>query len=1019
MSAMLALKQRHRSDSRMPPALHRPQGPLVRWRLAPWAMLLALLGAVAGPAPSWASAERLQQGDEARKAGRFPEAARLYEEAVASFRAQGADKAHETLSAQDRLALTLGDLGRYAEQLALAEEVLKRRKELDGPRSPHTLTAMGNLGLAYFYSGRIDDQVAMAEKVLELRTQADGARDPKTLLAMGNLAQAYSMAGRIREAVALDERTLGLSTGINGERHPDTLRAMNNLASSYGRAGRNAERLALNERLLGLVREVLGERHPNTLVVMNNLALTYGLLGRAEEQLALTEQTLALRREVLGERHPETLITQGNLALALAQLERREEALDLDRRTLQMYVEVLGERHPQTINSRNNLETSGFQLGRFAEYLEHNRRTLQLRREVQGEKHPGTLFAMANLGYALTRTGQLDEALSVNMQVLALRQEVLGDRHPDTLNSIGNLVGTLLELGRTRDAAALSGRYVDGAEHLRAQPGLSAETRRSLFETYARQYRSFGRLHADLGNVAEGFRLAELGKARTLLESMAVQRAARAGVLPAAEQEALEDLGRRIAALEQSVARARSAEARQNFELTRNELARQHDALQTRLRERFPKFAQLGDVRLVQAAELPGLVPEGAIAVSYQHAGDQLDAYLVEPTGRLHWVYLGRHPGLADAVDIWRRAHATARPAAQAFPAGSPQPVRLADGSFRLLEPRAALPAGAPRVIDFSEVGAWLSQRLLVPLASHLRGRTRWIVSPDGPLAQLPFEALPFGDGQRPALATAEIHYTQSLSVFAASRALQSSYRGLQGRQDLFAMGNAQYEDQRTPGERGAPGTERLRGMRLRDASQLRELDGLWPDLPGTEAEVRSVAALFGGSASVHLAEQATEQRLQALNAQGALRRYRYLLLAAHGYLSTDQPALSSVVLGLQQRTPEADGYVTAAEWPAYDLQSELTVLSACDSGVGKVVGGEGVMGLPFALFVAGNVNTLLTLWPVADRATAEFVTAYFRRLKAGADATRALADTKREFAAHRRWGHPAFWAAFVLVGAG
>ena len=93
--------------------------------------------------------------------------------------------------------------------------------------------------------------------------------------------------------------------------------------------------------------------------------------------------------------------------------------------------------------------------------------------------------------------------------------------------------------------------------------------------------------------------------------------------------------------------------------------------------------------------------------------------------------------------------------------------------------------------------------------------------------------------------------------------------------------------------------------------------------------------------------------------------------------------------------------------------------MSACDSGVGKVVGGEGVLGLPFALFVAGNVNTLLTLWPVDDRATAEFVAAFFARVKSGATASQSLAATKREFSRHRRWSHPAYWAAFVLVGAG
>ena len=969
--------------------------------------------------PAWASAERMQQADEAHKAGRYAEAARLYEEAVQHFQSTLGEKAHDTLLARNRLALTYGDLGRYADQLKLAEQVLKDRTEHSGPDSPHTITAMGNLGVAYFNSGRIDELVTTNEKVLALRTKAQGERDPLTVQAMGNLAQAYNNAGRYREAAALDERVYRQSAEIQGERHPDTLRAMNNLASTYGRLGRNADRLALNERLLGLVREVLGERHPNTLVVMNNLALTYGLLGRGEEQLALTEKTLALRREVLGERHPETLLTQGNMGLALAQLDRLEEAIALDRQALQVYVEVLGERHPQTLNSRNNVENSAFKLGRFGEYLEHTRRTLQLRREVLGEKHPSTLFSMGNLGYALTRSGQLDEALEVSLRTLELRQEALGGLHPDTVVSLGNLAVTYQELGRTRDAAALSARYVAGAEHLRAQPGLSAETRRSLFETYARYYRSFSRLQAQSGDVAEGFRLAELGKARTLLESMAVQRAARAGVLPPAEQEALEDLGRRIAALEQSLARARSPEARQNFEVSRNELARQHDALQARLREQFPKFAQLGDVRLVGAAELKGLVPEGAVAVNYVHAADRLDAFVVEPSGVLHWVPLGQVPGLADAVEIWRRAHASGRPAAAAFPTGGPQPVRHADGSFKLLGAGVVPPVGTTRVQDFAEVGTWLSQRLLAPLAVHLQGRAHWIVSPDGPLAQLPFEALPYGDTRQPAVASAEIHYTQSLSVFAASRDLQSRYRSIEGRQDLFAMGNAQYEDQRSPGDRVSSSQERLRGLRLRDASQLRDLDGLWPDLPGTEAEVKSVAALFAGSSSVHLGEAATEQRLQALNAQGELRRYRYLLLAAHGYLSPDQPSLSSVVLGLQQRTPEADGYVTAAEWPAYDLRSELTVLSACDSGVGKVVGGEGVMGLPFALFVAGNVNTLLTLWPVDDRATAEFVAAFFARVKSGATASQSLAATKREFSRHRRWSHPAYWAAFVLVGAG
>ncbi len=115
--------------------------------------------------------------------------------------------------------------------------------------------------------------------------------------------------------------------------------------------------------------------------------------------------------------------------------------------------------------------------------------------------------------------------------------------------------------------------------------------------------------------------------------------------------------------------------------------------------------------------------------------------------------------------------------------------------------------------------------------------------------------------------------------------------------------------------------------MSMRDASQLRELDGLWPNLPGTEAEVRAVARLFPGPARA-----ATGAPGRCSASRGELKNYRYLLLSAHGYLSAEQPALSSIVLGLKARTPEADGYVTAAEWPGYDLRSELAVLSACDT---------------------------------------------------------------------------------------
>lgn len=102
-------------------------------------------------------------------------------------------------------------------------------------------------------------------------------------------------------------------------------------------------------------------------------------------------------------------------------------------------------------------------------------------------------------------------------------------------------------------------------------------------------------------------------------------------------------------------------------------------------------------------------------------------------------------------------------------------------------------------------------------------------------------------------------------------------------------------------------------------------------------------------------------------------------------------------------------------EWPVDDLNSDLTVLSAAIRVLVRLKAGESVMGLPYALFVAGNKNTLLTLWPVDHEATAEFMSRFFTKLKAGNKKHVALSLTKQEFMQHPIWRNLKYWAAFVL----
>lgn len=847
--------------------------------------------------------------------------------------------------------------------------------------------------------------------------QKAGERDHLTLTATGLLARTQFELGKYADAEVLWQRVIRVGTESQTERSPIVVGAMLALAALHVDAGRPAAGLMFAERALRIRTEALGRQHRDTLAATSRVADIYSTLGRGTDALTLQEGVLKQLTLLLGERHPDTMTAMSGVAASMHTMGRYAEAASLYERVLRLLVEVHGEGHQEALTGMNNLAASLARLGRLPDAQRQTEKALGLAIGSLGAESRLALTLQANLVSYSYAAGDFAKALPAAERSLRQMSALLGEQHPDTLKAMSRLARCYVANGRLADAANLHSRYVAGAERQRSQPGLSDDARRALFQTYAVDYRLFSSILAATGRLPEAFHLSELSKARTLLEGMTAQVAQRSGVLPEADRAALEKLQHQLAALTQQVAGAVSAEARQNLEAIRNEVGREFEQLQARLKAQHPKYAHLTEVNTVDLTELrSGMVPSGTVVVSFGVAEGEVQAFVVGPNGSVSHRYLGVIRGLDDAVELVRLGYSERRPIREILAEGGQTGWKLPDGSFRVLDAKQQAPQDARPVVDVTDVAQMLASRLLKPLVEDLKSNARWIISPDGALAQLAFEVLPFGPNGEPAIHAADIHYTQSLSVHALSLQLQLRNAALTDRQDLFAMGHAEYSPRAvSPRER----RNAARSTSLAVSTQLKDLDALWADLPGTEVEVKSVAGLFPGSSQVFLRAQATEQQLQAMNSRGELRNFRYLLFSAHGYVAPDRPALSSIVLGIRQRTPEADGYVTASEWTGYDLRSDIAMLSACDTGLGKVVVGEGVMGLPFALFIAGNVNTVLTLWPVEDAATAEFVREFFAKVKSGRSASQALAATKREFTRHPKFNHPRFWAPFVLIGAG
>jgi CHAT domain-containing protein len=182
-------------------------------------------------------------------------------------------------------------------------------------------------------------------------------------------------------------------------------------------------------------------------------------------------------------------------------------------------------------------------------------------------------------------------------------------------------------------------------------------------------------------------------------------------------------------------------------------------------------------------------------------------------------------------------------------------------------------------------------------------------------------------------------------------------------------------------------------------------------ELPGTE-EVKTIAGLFGNRSTVHLFDEANESMIKS----NLLSGFQYLHFATHGIVDQVNPASSQLFLNASQ---QEDGNLYAGEIYNLTLNSNLAVLSACQTGLGKFSKGEGVIGLSRALVYAGAKNLIVSFWSVADESTAQLMTDFYTNLLRAKDQNfkQALRQSKLKMISDKNYGAPYFWAPFILIG--
>ncbi len=946
-----------------------------------------------------------------------------------------------------------GDYSSSRQSLARALTI----RESGNPKNPEMASSISLLGYQQWFEGDLLQARRNHQRAITLAEEVLGTDHSELVVYLQRQALVLTDLGDWAATRALLQRALTIGERSFGYDRSGGFNLTNDLANTYYNAGDYAVARSFYEQALSSERQAGHATDSVTATIIYNLALVDRRLGNLTEARREFVTAAAILQRARGPSHPSVARVHSALADLLRDQGLNTQAETHFRRALVIRERSLGPNHRDVARSLSNLAVTLARLGKMNEALALSNRALEIRRRPEISDPIGLADALIAHGSIEAQRGNQPGARESYERAATIRQEVLGPSHPDVAEADAGLGAAFARMGETSQSlrASLDAESI-GRNHLR----LSLQ---NLAERQALEYAAKRPKGLDLAlSVATAvpdssvvFDAVIRNRALVLDEMAARHQEAADAHRPDVEplRTALTSARQRLANLvvkgpsdrqpmqyvqlvdearrEKEKAERALAEVSTTF---KNELVRNEVGLD-QVRTALPMGSALIAFVRYDRTLLPAssaAAPPTAPAAKTARPGGAVPSYLafvVRPgDGNISMVRLGAASSLDSLVARWRNE---------------------ATGVLRI-----SSPVEAER--SYRAAGSALRQRVWDPLTPYLKDVATVLVVPDGALNVLTLAALPVGRTEYLIDRAPVIHYLTAERDLVAAPPRANTSRG------LLALGGAAFDDATlfARGNKAVAPLQRSAVNQSAVAGQLRESCGSlqsmqFVPLDGTRQEVRQVASLWTDSPAQVLEGKNASERAFKRDAPG----HRVLHLATHGFflgtgcspagggtrsvgglavalprkpvqagLSENPLLLSGLALAGANRRASAgpgdeDGILTAEEVATLDLQGvEWAVLSACDTGLGEVRAGEGVFGLRRAFQVAGVRTVIMSLWPVQDEGTREWMRVlYDTRLRKGLDTANAVRQASLVVLNNRRAKHesthPFFWGAFVGAG--
>ncbi len=790
----------------------------------------------------------------------------------------------------------------------------------------------------------------------------------------------------------------------------------NDMGACYGRIGDTTQELMCYEKALAirLMQNTLNQE--SIAESYHNIGYAYGLLKQYDKQLEYLQKTLEITVRELGASHPKLAFTYHSIAWAHYYMGNHEESLTYHQNGLKLRQSILGKTHLQTTISHNQLAWFCCYFEQYDAAIQHHQSALNIRIQHFGALHEDSIISSHGIAKCLQRQGKYNEALK---RIQSCLQYLVPNFQPNDLYENPSLQFYTFPLRLyecLRDKAwcfhlqFLQNRGQQGLEELRMAfqtylltTQLIDQIRNSyqgensklmlanettwLFEHSIESAVLLYEYSHDLQYLEAAFTFFEKRKSLLLLSNLKDATAKIAATIPVSFLQLEQELRTQLTQLDHQIVEKQVELERQKkqgwmadtslrqFQSQHFDLLQNYTALIRELEQNYPEYFQLKyQITTVSLEEAQRHLPENTSLLSY---------------------FIGEKKVYIFELD----SHSNAQlPKVHHFD----KPLDFEEVLAEFLESIEEM-SRKQFIRKSLQLSNYLLGKVQVVQNAPIDQNHQLIILPHGQLSQIPFEALLNLPVSHKANYSALPYLVQQFDIgyhYSATLLCQTPRRKhekkLQQKSDFVGF---------------APVYQHLEGQDLKQfGKQLSNLT-----LAYSEKELQSIQQLFQNhhlSSKIYLHKAATKTQLLA-----NISHSKFIHIAAHGIVNQEEMALSGILLSPEKPTDSLrEGMLYIGESYNLQLSADLVVLSSCQSGIGKLAKGEGVLAINRGFLYSGAKNVIFTLFKVYDEESAQLTQFLYEGILEGLSISKALSTAKRRLIA-QEYTMPILWSGYVLIG--